>query len=204
MEKNCFQHNECSDPSKNNCSIITEECVQESLGYHCQCKSGFQYLENDGCEDIDECKINIHNCNKNAFCKNTFGSFECECKKNYEGDGFDCEEIIPTPPKINWCSFKNSCGKNAICQNRQSGFWCRCRPGYFGNPDKQCDWKDPSSYWIFETTLSFPVKFRNTLLFTYSDYYFDLSRSVTKFYADSIPLILPGYIENSVQITTVR
>ena len=40
--------------------------------------------------DINECKEGTHNCNSNAVCNNTKGSYNCTCKPGYEGDGNDC------------------------------------------------------------------------------------------------------------------
>merc|ERR1711973_922427 len=46
-----------------------------------------------GCVDIDECKKGKDNCHKKAKCTNTLGSFTCECKEDYKGDGVTCEKI---------------------------------------------------------------------------------------------------------------
>ena len=43
--------------------------------------------------DIDECTSKIHNCDRNALCKNTEGSFTCTCKPGYKGDGKKCKGI---------------------------------------------------------------------------------------------------------------
>ena len=43
--------------------------------------------------EIDECKSKTHNCNKNALCKNTEGSFTCTCNRGYKGDGKKCRGI---------------------------------------------------------------------------------------------------------------
>ena len=40
--------------------------------------------------DIDECAIDIDNCDINAFCTNTPGSFTCACNQGYTGDGLTC------------------------------------------------------------------------------------------------------------------
>ena len=42
--------------------------------------------------DIDEC-VETHTCDDNAICTNSPGSFECHCKRGYEGDGLNCEPI---------------------------------------------------------------------------------------------------------------
>ena len=41
--------------------------------------------------DLDECKTHTDNCDVNADCKNTVGSYACMCKAGYTGDGRDCK-----------------------------------------------------------------------------------------------------------------
>lgn len=40
--------------------------------------------------DLDECKVRRHNCSKQSYCRNTPGSFKCECPKGYKGNGIKC------------------------------------------------------------------------------------------------------------------
>ena len=42
--------------------------------------------------DLDECSLNTHDCNANAICTNTEGSFTCKCdiSAHYIGDGKTC------------------------------------------------------------------------------------------------------------------
>ena len=42
------------------------------------------------CTDIDECRIETHNCDLNADCNDTVGSFLCTCNTGYEGTGSVC------------------------------------------------------------------------------------------------------------------
>lgn len=41
--------------------------------------------------DIDECVSGKHSCHDNATCTNSLGSYSCECKAEYRGNGFFCE-----------------------------------------------------------------------------------------------------------------
>ena len=37
--------------------------------------------------EVDECLASIHDCDANANCINTAGSFECECHHGYNNGG---------------------------------------------------------------------------------------------------------------------
>ena len=40
--------------------------------------------------DLDECRTHTHNCDVNADCLNTVGSYSCTCNAGYTGDGQTC------------------------------------------------------------------------------------------------------------------
>ena len=43
--------------------------------------------------DINECTTNAHNCDANAVCNNTEGSYNCTCSPGYTGNGTSCTGI---------------------------------------------------------------------------------------------------------------
>ena len=40
--------------------------------------------------DINECTSGTHNCDSNAACTNTAGSFICACNSGFSGNGTSC------------------------------------------------------------------------------------------------------------------
>ena len=41
--------------------------------------------------DINECDLDLDNCDENAACTDTDGSFTCECKDGFSGNGTVCQ-----------------------------------------------------------------------------------------------------------------
>ena len=39
---------------------------------------------------MNECALGLDNCNANAACADTEGSFACTCNQGYEGNGVTC------------------------------------------------------------------------------------------------------------------
>ncbi|KAK3091382.1 hypothetical protein FSP39_019454 [Pinctada imbricata] len=49
----------------------------------------------DNCQpDIDECVTGNNECDQNAVCSNTIGSYNCTCISDYEGDGRNCQRPL--------------------------------------------------------------------------------------------------------------
>lgn len=69
------------------------------------CASGHM-LKNGACQDIDECFEGTHQCHMTSTCKNSVGSYDCECPLGYSGGtsaGFACAPriavgVVPSNP----------------------------------------------------------------------------------------------------------
>ena len=44
--------------------------------------------------DIDECLNVTVTCGENAECLNTEGSYSCQCKSGFTGDGYNCTGLF--------------------------------------------------------------------------------------------------------------
>lgn len=40
--------------------------------------------------DVDECSLEKHECHADADCRNGNGTYHCECRDGYTGDGLNC------------------------------------------------------------------------------------------------------------------
>ncbi|PFX15856.1 Sushi, von Willebrand factor type A, EGF and pentraxin domain-containing protein 1 [Stylophora pistillata] len=93
-----------------------------SKRYRCICSVGFS---GPHCEqDIDECAKKTHECNANAECHNTMGSFTCKCKPGYVEKGQQCEGI-------SGCA-QNPCHHGGTCTNEGDKYKCTCLQGFTG------------------------------------------------------------------------
>ena len=101
------------------CGENSLEC-NASLG--CMCVDGYEFEGEDGCVDIDECSTGVDNCDANASCTNSVGSFDCECDAGYSGDGETCVDIDE-------CA-SATCDPNASCTDLVNAFSCDCNTGY--------------------------------------------------------------------------
>ena len=81
------------------------------------------------CTTVNECaNAALNNCDANAACTKTVGSFTCTCNVGYVGNGTSCSNI-------NECSSDklNNCDVNAECNDNDGSFSCTCKAGYAGN-----------------------------------------------------------------------
>ena len=94
--------------------------------------------------DINECEL-IDMCDNEvvAVCDNTIGSYECSCKPEYTGDGFNCtgtftaalnvtmvKEVYTFFTDLNECDNENG-GCSQMCNNIFGSFFCSCESGYY-------------------------------------------------------------------------
>ena len=107
-------------------------CSNGVNSYICDCPAGFsggkcettchdniQHMQcNVGACPVNECNNEGagHNCDANAECTNTYGSFTCACNAGYSGDGVTCTAV--------------SCPTNSNGADVPSG--CTCNAGYNG------------------------------------------------------------------------
>ncbi|XP_071401038.1 fibulin-2-like [Centroberyx affinis] len=137
--QSCEDINECL--STRACQL-NERCVNTAGSYMCQrqiiCPLGYQ-INNDMCEDINECVQGSHNCGLSFDCVNTEGSFRCNPKprcpagftQHTEGKCIDIDECG---------SVAQPCSPGFNCINTVGSYTCQrkiimCSRGYHASPD---------------------------------------------------------------------
>eukprot|EP00457_Paulinella_chromatophora_P009484 gb/GEZN01009551.1/.p1 GENE.gb/GEZN01009551.1/~~gb/GEZN01009551.1/.p1 ORF type:complete len:368 (+),score=25.18 gb/GEZN01009551.1/:1-1104(+) len=103
---------------KGSCPALngSEYCMSCFAGYRLNTTSANRIR----CVDINECLEHTDDCNVNATCTNTEGSFTCECNRGYMGDGVNCTDINECADKTDNCD-----PGNATCTNTQGSFTCQ-------------------------------------------------------------------------------
>ncbi|KAK0170128.1 hypothetical protein PV328_010728 [Microctonus aethiopoides] len=95
-----------------------------------KCESGFKYIRNRGCKDIDECLEIEDACSSNEECINTVGSYTCNCRT-----GFRRDNLTQACVDINECQLlENDCLPTQRCDNTLGSYNCvrflPCGTGY--------------------------------------------------------------------------
>lgn len=91
-------------------------------GKHSECKCGLGFFPNESsiCVDENECTSNTHECDRNAECFNTEGTYSCSCNKGYYGSGLTCVK--------GQCD-DSSCPDNQSCISPRT-IQCTCNDGF--------------------------------------------------------------------------
>ncbi|XP_060604256.1 CUB and sushi domain-containing protein 3-like, partial [Ruditapes philippinarum] len=89
-------------------------------------------------KDINECARYTNDCDLQAICSNTEGSYTCKCPDKYTDNskngetGRDCQDI-------NECNDTSTCGVKASCTNFDGGYNCTCNKDFpKGDPTFHC------------------------------------------------------------------
>lgn len=136
--RSCEDTNECLSP---HACQLNERCMNTAGSYVCQrpitCPPGYQ-INNDICEDINECAQRSHNCGDGFDCVNTEGSFRCNPKTrcpvgfshNMQGRCVDVDECG---------ALTQPCSPGFNCINTMGSYICNrkitCSRGYHASPD---------------------------------------------------------------------
>lgn len=134
------------DNCKDHDCHATQQCINASDGYKCQCLPGFKLIDGN-CVEIElvnECNNGAHNCHVNATCTDTVESFSCTCYDGYVGIGTSCELKPKCCKVIEMSSMYNNVG---VCTFDS---WVNGAMGY------NCVEEQKGSYeWDFPMSLMF-------------------------------------------------
>ena len=76
------------------CAAVGGRCTNTLLAYECGCAQGFNgtgYAEGEGCIDLDECEMGVHDCGQTQTCVNWPGSYWCKCNRDgFQRSGREC------------------------------------------------------------------------------------------------------------------
>ena len=119
---------------------MNADCHDDQYGeYYCECFEGFIGDGYEGnCQDVDECHQATHFCSDYADCKNTKGSYTCECSDGFFDEydptildfdtqskrGMNCSNIDECSIHLHNCAFHQD------CIDMMPGWRCACRSGY--------------------------------------------------------------------------
>lgn len=105
-------------------------------GFKCVCPSGYRLDDTRNlCEDIDECALGKV-CPSNSHCRNSPGSFTCECKPGFTLVSHLFLSCVDTDE----CLTPGLCDHK--CVNTYGSYQCTCKEGYkLGSDRRSCSGK---------------------------------------------------------------
>ncbi|PNF25788.1 hypothetical protein B7P43_G12126 [Cryptotermes secundus] len=151
LDRSCDgQSNRCMNPCDQvNCGRGT--CKAQNHEGLCSCFQGYT-IDSGKCVDINECLENP--CHSTAICKNSPGSFSCQCPDGLVGDPVkagcrkpgDCFTHSDCPSTAscvdnrcrNPCENPDACGRNAECLPTAHTALCRCPAQTRGDAKVEC------------------------------------------------------------------
>jgi len=99
----------------------TLSCTTAADSVCSACATGYgQASAGADCADVDECALGTDDCDANATCANSVGSFSCTCVAGYYGDGVTCPA----------CTAIGNCTSGLTCTNASDSQCSSCAPGY--------------------------------------------------------------------------
>uniref|UniRef100_A0A671S0I7 EGF containing fibulin extracellular matrix protein 2b n=1 Tax=Sinocyclocheilus anshuiensis TaxID=1608454 RepID=A0A671S0I7_9TELE len=120
----------------NECETIQQACQGEMKcfnhygGYLCLPHSASVITRNEAFNpcplfimlwtDIDECELDMHDCQPSQECINTVGTYTCQCPDGYSKIGIECVDIDEC--RYRYCQHR--------CVNMPGSFSCECEPGF--------------------------------------------------------------------------
>ena len=87
-----------------------------------ECKKGYKADASGICIDIDECNETGADCPEKSNCRNTDGSYACDCHSGYAGA--ECKNVDE-------CANSNPCGPNSQCKDTDGSYECPCITGFY-------------------------------------------------------------------------
>jgi len=83
------------------------------------CPVGYE-AQGELCIDVDECELDLHDCQPSQQCVNTVGTYSCQCPDGYSKIGIECVDIDEC--RYRYCQHR--------CVNVPGSFSCECEPGF--------------------------------------------------------------------------
>lgn len=119
----------CSSCPDANYTSTDDGCDGECSEATCEpCdETGPNCSEGGVCEELAPCRLQGLDCDAEATCQEDDGSWSCECRSGYTGNGLACEDLDE-------CELgTHTCDPNAECVNTSGSFTCTCNHGFTGN-----------------------------------------------------------------------